>query len=87
LGLGSPLAAPPRAGCRRTRSPSTRPPHIPDPPHEGCTEGGGISEEEGAPGPPMTDEKRSYSTLFVLIILCRFSCLLFHIYSIEKNQK
>jgi hypothetical protein len=42
----------PRAGGHRTRSPSKRPPHISDPPHEGCTEGGGSGEEEGAPGPP-----------------------------------
>jgi hypothetical protein len=40
-GSGAPLETPPppRAGGRRTRSPSTRPPHVPDPRQEGCTEG------------------------------------------------
>jgi hypothetical protein len=38
----------PRVGGRRTRSPSKRPPQVPDPPHEGCTEGGDSGEEEGA---------------------------------------
>jgi hypothetical protein len=46
----------PRADSRRTRSPSTRPLHVPHPPHEGCTEGGGSGEEEGAPGPATTDK-------------------------------
>jgi hypothetical protein len=55
----------PRAGGQRTRSPSTRPPHVPDPPHEGCTEGGGSGEEEGAPGPATTDEGQSYLDLFL----------------------
>jgi hypothetical protein len=55
----------PRAGGRRTRSPSKRTPHVPDPPHEGCTEGGGGDEKEGAPGPATTDEARSYLDLFL----------------------
>jgi hypothetical protein len=83
----------PRADDHRTRSPSTRPPHVPDPPHEGCTEGGGSGEEEGAPGPPTTDETRSYLDLYLdtcrvqYLCLFVFSCLLFRIYSIEKNEK
>jgi hypothetical protein len=65
-GSGAPLATPPppRAGGRRTRSPSTRPPHVPDPPHEGCIEGGGSAEEEGASGHPTTDETWSYLDLY-----------------------
>jgi hypothetical protein len=41
-----------------------RPPHVPHPPHEGCTEGGDGDEEEGAPGAATTDEARSYLDLF-----------------------
>jgi hypothetical protein len=47
------------------RPPSTRPPHVPDPPHEGCIEGGDSGEEEGATGPATTDEARSYLDLFL----------------------
>jgi hypothetical protein len=50
----------PRVGGRRTRSPSMWTPHVPDPPHEGYTEGGGSGEEEGEPGPPTTDKTQSY---------------------------
>jgi hypothetical protein len=60
----------PRAGGRKTRSPSTRPPHVPDPPQEGCTEGASSGEEEGAPGPPTIDETRSYLD-FYLDTCCR----------------
>jgi hypothetical protein len=64
-GSGAPLATPsPRVGGGRTRSPSTRPPPIPHPPHEVCTEGGGSGEEEGAPRPATTDEARLYLDLF-----------------------
>jgi hypothetical protein len=54
----------PRAGGRRTRSPSTRPPHVPHPPHDCCREAGGSGEEEGVPGPATTDEAQSYLDLF-----------------------
>jgi hypothetical protein len=92
----------PRAGGRRMRSPSTRPPHVPHPPHEGCTQDSGDSgngEEEGAPGPAMTDEARSYLDLFFLHLSCElllfvviklcifvFNFLLFRIYNIRGNQ-
>jgi heme/copper-type cytochrome/quinol oxidase subunit 2 len=44
-------------------------PHVPDPPHEGCTEGGDSSEEEGAPGPVTTDEVQSYLDLFLTLVV------------------
>jgi hypothetical protein len=82
----------PRSGGR---SPSMRPPHVPHPPHEGYTEGGGSS----AQGPATTDEARSYLDLFfehlsctllffVLINLCifLFGFLLFRIYVDEENK-
>jgi hypothetical protein len=73
----------PRAGGRRTRSPSTRRPHVPDSPHEGCTEGGGSGEEEGAPAPP-TDETQSYldlhlDTCRVQYFVCSNYFMYFHI--------
>jgi hypothetical protein len=78
-----------------------RPPHVPDPPHEGCTGGGDSGEEEGAPGPATTDEAQSYLdlfltlvvhiTLFVLIILCIFysvsCCFAFIVLRKNKNKK
>jgi hypothetical protein len=64
----------PRAGGRRTRSPSTIPPHVPHPPHKGCTEGGGSGEEEGAPGSATTDEARSYLDLFFLTLVFFDTC-------------
>jgi hypothetical protein len=65
----------PRAGVRRTRSSSTRLPHVPHPPHEGCTEGGGSDEEEGARGPAATDEARSYLDLFFYTCRVNYLCL------------
>jgi hypothetical protein len=71
----APLATLPPAGGRRMRSPSTRPPHVPQPPHEGRREGGSSDEEEGAPVPATTDETRSYLDLFLDTRCVHYFCL------------
>jgi hypothetical protein len=93
LGSGAPLATPPPSRQPQDAIAIHATPHVRDSPHEGCTEGGGSGDEEGAPAPPppTTDETRSYLDLYLDTCRVRnavvFSCLLFHIYSIDKNQK
>jgi hypothetical protein len=52
--------------------------NIPYPPHEGCTEGRGSSEEEGSLGPATTDEAQSYLDR-VHCFVCSNYFMYFHI--------
>jgi hypothetical protein len=62
---GAPLATPPPSWRSEDAIAIHATPHVPDPPHEGCIEGGGSGEEEGAPGPATTDETRSYLDFYL----------------------